>query len=143
MEITILYNIAQELEEQEKEQYFYILYQYLESLEEETKLSPILGIYGLVMSAIASYMGNKGKYEESIKINEKIIKCSLQLRHLEYVEKNIYSLMWNKEKRKGLPEKENLERISCMKDCIVIEKYNKNKRRENWMRNRLKDILDS
>ena len=55
----------------------------------------------------------------------------------------MYGLMWNEEKIKGLPEKENHKRILCMKDCITIDNYNKNKRRENWMRNRLNKILDN
>ena len=141
MELTILYNIAQELEEEQKEQYFLILQEYLEALEEKMTIPCIIGMYGLIMSAIASYMGNIGNYEQSSKINRKIIEQSLLIRHFEYVGKNVYSIMWNEEKRKGLPEKENLERISCMQDCIVIEEYNKNKRRENWMKNKLKDIL--
>ena len=143
MELTILYNIAQELEEEQKEQYFLILQEYLENLEEKMTLPCIIGMYGLIMSAIASHMGNVGQFEPSSEINRKIIEQSLSIRHFEYVGRNIYDLMWNEEKNKGLPEKENLERISCMQDCIVIENYNKNKRRENWMRNKLKDILDS
>ena len=143
MEITIMYNVAQELKGKEKEQYFLILQQYFEKLEQKVGLPSILGMYGLVMSAIASDMGNQGNYEDSIEINKKMIQQSLQLRHLEYVEKNMYGLMWNEEKIKGLPEKENHERILCMKDCITIDNYNKNKRRENWMRNRLNKILDN
>ena len=141
-EIRILYNIAQELEGGEKEKYFFILQKYMEYLEQEVTISPILGVYGLVMSAIASYMGNRGEYEASSIINKKIIKQSLKIRHLEYVEKNVYSLMWNEEKKQGLPEKENLERILCMKDCIRIANYNKDQLREDWMRTRLKGVLE-
>ncbi len=143
MELTILYNIAQELEEEQKEQYFLILQEYLEALEEKMTIPCIIGMYGLIMSAIASHMGNIGQFEPSSEINRKIIEQSLLIRHFEYVGRNVYDLMWNEEKRKGLPEKENLERISCMQDCIVIENYNKNKQRENWMKKRLKDILNS
>ena len=103
----------------------------------------MLGTYGFVMGGISDDMGNQGMYEEATEINKKIVEQSLKARHLEYVEENVYNMMWNEEKRKGLPEKENLERISCMQDCIVIENYNKNKRRENWMKKRLKDILNS
>ena len=141
MELTILHNIAQELEKEEKEQYFFILQKYLENLEQQMTLPAIFGMYGFIMSTISSYMGNVGQFEKSSEINIKIIEYSLKLRHLEYVEDNLYDLMWNEEKRKGLPEKENLERLSCMKDCLVIDIYNRNKWNENWMRTRLNDIL--
>ena len=139
MELTILYNIAQALE---KEQYFFILQKYLENLEQQMKLPAIFSMYGFIMSTISSYMGNVGQFEESSEINRKIIEYSLKLRRLEYIEDNLYDLMWNEEKRKGLPEKENLERISCMKDCLVIDIYNRDKLSEKWMRNRLKSILE-
>lgn len=140
-ELTILYNIAKALEGEEQKQYFSILQEYLEGLEKNVTIQPILGTYGLMMGQIASYLGNQEKYEESIAINKKIVEQSLLLRHLEYVEDNIYDIMWNEEKRKGLPEKENQERILCMQDCIVMDIYNKDKRSENWMKKELERVL--
>ena len=141
-EITILYNIITQLDDIEKEPYFSILKEYFERLENERTIVLILGMYGLVMEGIASDLGNQGKYEESIEINRKIVEQSLKWKHLEYIEENIYGLMWNEEKRKGLSEKENPERIVCMQDCIVIDSYNRDKVNENWMKTKLKGILD-
>ena len=100
-ELTILYNIARRLEDTERQPYFSILKEYFEGLEKERTIVSMLGTYGLVMGGIASDLGNQGNYEESIAINRKIIEQSLKAKHLEYVEENIYSLMWNEEKRKG------------------------------------------
>ncbi len=140
-ELVMFYNIAKHLEETEREQYFFVLRQYLEYWEEKVTIAPILGIYGLVMVTIASYMGDEGKYEEAIEINRKIIEQSLLLRHLEYVEGNVYDLMWNEENRKGLLEKENPDRLLCMQDCIVLDIYNRAKMNQTWMENRLKEIF--
>ena len=103
----------------------------------------MLGMYGLIMEGIASDLGNQGKYEESIVINRKIVEESLKWKHLEYVEENVYSLMWNEEKRKGLSEKENPERMLCMQDCIIMDIYNKDKWSEKWFKNKLREILES
>ncbi len=143
-EITILYNIEKRLDDTEKEQqrYFSILKEYFERLEKERTIVSMLGTYGLVMQGIASDLGNQGRYEESMEINRKIIEQSLKAKHLEYIEENVYDLMWNEEKRKGISENENPERIVCMKDCIIIDSYNRDKVNENWMKTKLKGILD-
>lgn len=51
--------------------------------------------------------------------------------------------MWNEEKRKGLSERENPERMLCMQDCIIMDIYNKDKWSEYWFRNRLKEIFEN
>lgn len=140
-ELVMFFNIAKNSEKKEQEQYFFILQQYLEYWEEKVMIAPILGTYGLIMVTIASYMANNGKYEEAIEINRKIIEQSLRLRHLEYVEGNMYDLMWNEEKKEGFLEKENLDRLLCMQDCIVLDVYNREKMNENWMKNHLKKIF--
>ena len=120
-----------------------ILKEYFERLEKERTIVSMLGMYGLVMEGIASDLGNQGNYEESIEINKKIIEQSLKAKHLEYVEENVYSLMWNEEKRKGFSEKENPERMLCMQDCMVMDIYNRDKLNENWIKHKLNDIFNS
>ena len=141
-ELVIFFNIAKNSEKKEREQYFLILRQYLEYWEKKITIAPILGTYGLIMNMISSFMGSQENDVEAMEINKKIVKQSLLLRHLEYVEDNIYDLMLHEEKRKGLPIKENPDRIVCMQDCIVLDNYNKEKLQENWMKNKLAEILE-
>lgn len=141
-EVTILYNILRVLDEEENQVYYDALKEYYIVLENKTGISSIFGMYGLVMYYIASLMGNAEKYEESNIISKRIVENSFVLRHLEYVEENLYNMMWNREKQNGFSEKENPERIPSMEQGILIDVYCKDKLSEVWMRNKLNKIYE-
>lgn len=60
-----------------------------------------MGMYGLVMTSVASTLGNVEKYEQSNEINQKILRESVRTRNMSYVRHNMYALYWNDKKQKG------------------------------------------
>ena len=138
MEVTILKNIANEYGNDTKNVYWEILKEYFEWLEKKCTLAPILGMYGFVMTSVASWLGNIGKFEESNALNKKILRETLRTRSLGYVHRNMYGLLWNDRKQKGLPmEKDDPEWRRGLLDCFTIDKYCKDELRAKNIKKRL------
>ena len=95
-------------------------------------------MYGFVMASIASAEGNRGNYDISNSINRRIVKESLRVRNTAYLHSNMYGLLWNDRMQKGLPLRvEDPVWKQGLLDCLTINIYNKNKYREDRMRQRL------
>ena len=138
-EIVILLNIAVAYGTATENAYWDALQEYFVWLEEQTSLASIFGMYGLVMTTVASRMGNKAQYEESSTINEKMVKEALRLRTLGYVRRNMYGLLWNEYKQKGLPmNKEDPGWHQGLLDCLMVDLYCKDERMAAKMLKRLK-----
>lgn len=138
MEVTILKNVAKEKGTNVENEYWEVLKEYFEWLEKKTTLSPILGMYGFVMSSVASWMGNMGRYEESSALNEKIMRELLWTRSFSYVHQNMYDLLWNDRKQKGLPmNKENPEWRKGLLECLTVDIFCKDEWRIVWTKERL------
>ena len=135
-ETTILMHIAAANGKNEKNKYYDILWKYYRWIERQEFPADQLGMYGFVMSDVADYLGSLGNYGDSNKISKKIVKESLYLRSLDYAERNIYSMMWNKKEQQGFDE-QNPEWKQCLTLCIIADEYNKNIYRAKWMRNKL------
>ena len=138
MEVTILKNIAKEKGTNVENEYWEGLKEYFEWLEKKTTIPPILGMYGFVMSSVASWMGNMGRYEESSALNEKIMRELLWTRSFSYVHQNMYDLLWNDRKQKGLPmNKENPEWRKGLLECLTVDIFCKDEWRIAWTKERL------
>ena len=135
-EATILMHMAIATGINEKNKYYDVLWEYYKWIERQEFPLEQLGMYGFVMSDVADYMGSLGEYRNSNKISRKIVKESLYLRSLDYVERNLYSMMWNKKEQQGF-DKQNPEWRRCLKLCIVINLYNKDVFHAEWMRKKL------
>ncbi|MGN0505169.1 MAG: helix-turn-helix domain-containing protein [Lachnospiraceae bacterium] len=128
MEVTILTNIAIVKGSNVENEYWEVLKEYFEWLEKKCTLAPIMGMYGFVMTSVASWMGNLGQYEESSMINRKILRELLRARSFSYTYRNMYGLMWNEQKQKGLPtDKEDPEWRKNLWSCYTVNVYCKNK----------------
>lgn len=80
--------------------------------------------YELVMTAYASYLGNKGEYANSSQISIEIIPECLQKRKMLVIASNLYNIFWNKSKcQKASFPASNQEKMSdILWNCIIISK---------------------
>ncbi len=139
MEVTILKNIAKEKGTNVENEYWEVLKEYFKWLEKKTTLSSILGMYGLVMSSVASWMGNMERYEESNAMNNKIMQGLLWTRSLSYAHQNMYGLLWNDMEQKGLPRnKENPEWRKGLLECLTVDIFCK----DEWCAAKMRKLLD-
>ena len=137
-EVTILVNIAFEQGNSTENVYWEVLKEYFSWLEKKCTLAPILGMYGFVMTAVASWLGNLGRYEESNAISDKIMRELLRKRSFGYFQRNMYILLWNDRKQKGLPmEKEDPEWRQGLLDCLAVDNYCK----DEWKAANIKQRL--
>lgn len=138
MEITILKSIANKVGTKEENEYWKILKEYYAWMEKQCTIAPILSMYSFVMTSVASCIGNEGRYEESNVINNKILKESLRARSVSYVSRNMYGLMWNDRKQKGLPmSKEDPEWCGIVQKCLIIDLYCNNTWHAAFMKKKL------
>ena len=93
-------------------------------------------MYGFVMSGVASYLGNMGNYMESTGISKNLVEESLYMRSLDYVERNLYSMIWNKKEQQGFDE-QNPEWRNCLETCIDINCFTKDEFMAGWLRKKL------
>ena len=135
-EVTILMHLAIAHGKNISNEYYDTLREYYEWIETRHTISEQLGMYGFVMSGVASYLGNLGEYRHSDKISKKLVKESLYMRSLDYVERNLYSMMWNKKEQQGFDE-QNPEWRNCLETCIDINLYTKDEFMTEWLRKKL------
>ena len=118
--------------------YWNMLKEYFEWLENKCTLAPIIGMYGFVMTAVASCIGNGGEYEKSSAINRRILREELRIRSVSYVRSNLYGLLWNDRKQKSLPmTKEDPEWRNGILLCLTVDVYCRDEWRAKKMRERL------
>ena len=104
--------------------YWEALKEYYDWLEKKCTLAPILGMYGFIMTAVSSWLGNLGRYEESDEISNKIMREVLRTRKFSYAQRNMYILLWNDKMQKGLPmRKEDPEWRQGLLDCLAVDNY--------------------
>ena len=85
-----------------------------------------------------SYLGNMGFYEESSRLNRKIVRELLRLRNMSHVHRNLYGQLWNDRKEKGLPmEKDDQVWRKGLLECLVLDIYCKDELYEKYTRRRL------
>ena len=135
-EITILMQLAITFGNSAKNEYYEVLREYYEWMETRHTISEQFGMYGFVMSGVASYLGDRGEFSDSNKISKNLVEESLYTRGLDYVERNLYSMMWNKKEQQGFDE-QNPEWRNCLETCIDINFYTKDEFMTEWLRKKL------
>lgn len=80
--------------------------------------------YELVMTAYASYLGNKGEYANSSQISTEIIPMCLQKRKMLAIASNLYNIFWNKSKcqKASFPASSQKNMSDILWNCIIISK---------------------
>ncbi|MBO5176983.1 MAG: hypothetical protein J6C07_05965 [Lachnospiraceae bacterium] len=135
-EVTILMHLAITHGKNITNEYYDALREYYEWMETRRTISEQLGMYGFVMSGVASYLGDRGEFTDSNKISKNLVEESLYARSLDYVERNLYSMMWNKKEQQGFDE-QNPEWRNCLETCIDINLYTKDEFMTEWLRKKL------
>ena len=97
-QISITYKKMKNLNE--AWEYIEVLLNYCKKMYNQGLATGRMGIYGLVMTYIASLMGDMGKYDESNKISKTYIHMALKTRRNELVHHNMYNLGWNENEEK-------------------------------------------
>ena len=93
--------------------------------EEQRKPEECFDAYEFVMGNVASKLGNRGDYDLSDEIGEKIIRYGLLYRRPGVLAKEIYSLLWNdaqRQKNQHLPKRgadTKKELIKCICLCEI------------------------
>ena len=98
-----------------------------------------LRMYEFIMASVASYLGNEGDYDESNKIEHRLIKLLLTNRKGGGLHEAIYEILWNSEqkyqKKNTVPGKKGNEYE--LKRCINLSAMFRNKVREQFYKEKL------
>lgn len=140
-EISCIQNIFVKASEQlkEKEECMKVL---IDICEGSKYPETYLRMYEFIMAAIASYMGNKGKYDYSNEIEEKIIKLLLKNRKSGGIHEALYGTLWNEKEQ--CRKKGRLHHVSKyengLKLCILLSSLCKDTYRQEAYCNKIKEI---
>ena len=96
-----------------------------ELFEQQRNIRECLAAYEFVMGTVASKLGDRGEYDISDEIVEKILKSTLMNRRSGVVAKEMYGLLWNDVQReknqhpvkRGVDVKKELE--LCIRFCMM------------------------
>ena len=94
-------------------------------------------MYQFIMSAVSSYLGNLGNYEESDKIKNTIIGLLLENRKLYGIHEAMYGRMWNKEQKLKYNKSVLQECRTELEKCFQISKLCKDYERSTLYEERL------
>ena len=86
-------------------------------------------VYELVMSKLASYLGNIRKYDESNEMSDRILKECLSHRRMVSLSDNLYNNLWNNQKKNTEYKKSNTK--NYLQRCILLSEITK---KDSWMR---------
>lgn len=127
-EIECIYNIATRTSLNYLSPDFDLLISMCQSYETADGIASHISIYELIMTTVASILGNMGNYEQSDAISQKIIYASLNCRRMTMIHKNLYNFVWNNQKRQelGIPFSSDYSQKKGLKMCIVFSHMTKN-----------------
>ncbi len=102
-EVELLYSISLAMKrtnnsDTEVWKYIEVLWHYCEKLKEDKMEDSKIGIYELIMTYIASLLGDAGEYDRSSKISQEMLRLLLKLRRASYIPTTIYNIAWNEDK---------------------------------------------
>ena len=112
-EISCLHNIAVRIGKTERNIFFEALYEYCYEQLKTRHISKRIGVHDLLITAIASYLGNRGEYRVSTELSVEMIRASLSNRRMLTLARNLYNNCWNRYNINGT---DNLAR-----DCEEVD----------------------
>lgn len=109
--------------------------------ENQRCLEECFNLYGLVMGAVASSLGNIGKYDLADEIGLKILKYELLYRRIERGYRELYSLLWNDEQREKNqhPVKRGADTKKELLKCIYLCEISDNQYQLSFLRKKLRE----
>ena len=137
-EIVIIYLISMAYKKvgnrDDARPYVEVLWSYIKDIEKVGLEDGRMGIYETVMTYIASFLGDEGRYEESNFISDKLVKMSLKLRRNVTIHHNLYNKIWNK-RQVSEPEFDDNDELQR---CIYISLLANDKHYEDFYIKRMK-----
>lgn len=135
MEMVCIRKIIQGLEGLEKRKYIDLIMHFFEPYEDKNMLSDCIIMYEYVMIHVASELGNMGELQASTEVHKKVLGASLMCRRVWEGANNLYSILWNDEKKKNaigqFIRKEKM--IEGLKQCIILNHFCKQSYGENFL----------
>ena len=145
MELTCIQNLMQGMNK-ESEEYITCLKrleEYFLPYVEKGLLQAIFGMYNMVMTYVASELGNRGNYTDSDRYNKAIVEGCLRSRKMRVLPHTLYSCLWNYNERitEEIPIGQRINLTYELGQVIVLSQLAKQYRRENFYRNKLEKWL--
>lgn len=122
-EATMMYNVGMRIDNQDNV-YMAIVKEICEQYEEHIEIYSHIRRYEFLMSGVISYLGNKGEYEESTDLGNRLLKNCLVYRRLHVLPNALYNNLWNDQQR-FLYKREDVMYQEILKKCIILSKMNK------------------
>ncbi|MBQ7954217.1 MAG: helix-turn-helix transcriptional regulator [Lachnospiraceae bacterium] len=108
-------------------------------LREEGFIGAYINSYELVMSGVASQLGNKGEYDTASDISKTILSECLKWNRITFIPGSLYDLTWNYEQK----EKEHIpveEKRNVFRDinlCVIYSRFGRRKFMERSYKRKL------
>lgn len=133
-EVNLLYNIAGRYKAKQKNVYEELLVKYLEQELYRDEIVSRPDMYEMVLTCLANDMGDRGEYEASTNLSEKVVKTCLKMRRMRTLPRNLYIKCWNQYNIDGTSRlKTNKPQVrKCLKRCISLSKIIRHKKLEEF-----------
>ena len=109
--------------------------------EHQRQIRDCLNMYEFVMGAVANFFGNKGEYDSSDKIIEKLLENSLMHYRIASIYRALYELLWNDEQRKKEqhPVKRDVDAKKELQKCICLCEMREDIHQLSFFKKKLED----
>ena len=139
-EVIQIYHLAvcyKEIGEYEKSyEVIRSLYNWCQGCEQEGTVENHMVLYSFIMKFVSSLIGSMGRYEESNRISEELIRVELKINRLHQIPLLLYNFAWNENERGSLTKEEYNEKVN---QCISLSELCKDKYMAGNMK---KELLD-
>ena len=140
-EVELLYSISVAMKRTNNSvdeiwKYIEVLWQYCKKLKADKMEDSKIGIYEIIMTYIASLLGDKGEYEKSNQISQEMLRLSLKQRRGYYLSSAIYNITWN-DNQKGCTKQYY---IMQLQKCICFSQLTDNHNKEAFYKKKLSNI---
>lgn len=142
-ESTCIYQLAILTGKKYINKYFDFLKQLCEQYEQSETVGEHIGRYELIMTAVASVLGNIDNFEESDALSRKIIYFSVRYRRMNVLHKNIYCIAWNYNERKlkGIAVANTFEFDKSLDKCVLLSHLTKSSHYERFYKDKINKLV--
>ena len=140
-EISIVHNIALRSGLDIDNVYLKILKEYCLKEVNESQVTSRLAVHEMLITGVASYLGNLGDYQTSSLLSEKMMRLSLKHRRMHTLARNIYNKHWNQSKLNNIDTSASGDLLQnrILEQCILLCDMDKNEQLKNTFRKKLFD----
>ena len=124
-ELGCVYNIAMKSRDEAEEFNLDLLQSVTRQCIPEDSIHTFINMYELIMTGVASRLGDAGEYEKSTEISEKVMKECLLARRLGTLDGCLYNRLWNQiyAAKKGTPAIPGISIDRELQKCIQLARF--------------------